>query len=156
MSEQQTIRELVEGAVQREINAQNAYSGLVERANNDAAKEALRGMVKQEKDHQKILEKYLRSEIDGGKLGESEAADYKIAELFEQSAVTPDMELKDIFLMAAGREKSSHEFYIQLSEAHPEGEVKNVLERIAAEELGHKHKMELLYNEVAFPQTASG
>ncbi len=156
MATQQTIRELVEGAVQREINAQRAYSDLAGKANDDAARDALRGLVKQEKDHQEILESYLRGELGGGRLGESEAADYKIAERFEQSAITPDMDLKDIFLLAAGREKASHEFYLQLSEAHPDGEVKSLLERIAVEELGHKHKMESLYNEVAFPQTAGG
>ncbi len=156
MATQQTVKELVEGAVQREINAQRAYADLAEKASDDSARDALRGLVKQEKDHQEILESYLRGEYGGGMLGKSETADYKIAERFEQSAITPDMELKDIFLMAAGREKASHEFYLQLSEAHPDGEVKNLLERIAAEELGHKHKMEFLYNEVAFPQTAGG
>lgn len=156
MTNQQTIRELVEGAVQREINAQRAYSDLAGKVNDDAARDALQGLVKQEKSHQEILERYLRGELGGGMLGRSDVADYKIAERFEQTQITPDMELKEVFLLAANREKASYEFYLQLSKAHPEGEVKSLLERIADEELGHKHKMEFLYNEVAFPQTAGG
>ncbi len=156
MATQHTIKELVEGAVQREIDAQRAYSDLAGKANDDAVRDALQGLVKQEKGHQDILESYLRGELAGGMLGRSEEADYKIAERFDQTAISPDMELKDVFLLAAGREKASHEFYLQLSQVHPEGEVKSLLERIASEELGHKHKMESLYNEVAFPQTAGG
>lgn len=156
MATQQTIKELVEGAVQREINAQRVYGDLAGKASDDAARDALQGLVKQEKDHQEILERYLSGQLEGGMLGRSEGADYKIAEHFDQTEISPDMELKDIFLLAANREMASNEFYLQLSQAHPEGEVKSLLERIAAEELGHKHKMESLYNEVAFPQTAGG
>ncbi len=156
MTTQQTIRELVEAAVQREISAQRAYGDLAGKVSDDAARDALQGLVKQEKGHQEILESYLSGQLEGGMLGKSNVADYKIAEHFDQKEISPDMELKDIFLLAAGREKASHEFYLQLSQVHPKGEVKSLLERIASEELGHKHKMESLYNEVAFPQTAGG
>ncbi len=66
------------------------------------------------------------------------------------------MKLKDAFLLAANREKASHEFYLSLAAIHPAGEVKRLLKGLAAQELKHKQRVEFLYTEVAFPQTDGG
>ena len=66
------------------------------------------------------------------------------------------MKLKDVFLLAASREKASHEFYLSLAQIHPVGEVKRLVEGLAAQELEHKQRVEFLYTEVAFPQTDGG
>jgi rubrerythrin len=39
---------------------------------------------------------------------------------------------------------------------HPEGELKNLFLKFANEELKHKEKVEYLYCNAAFPQTAGG
>ena len=62
----------------------------------------------------------------------------------------------DIFLIAAEREKASHEFYRKLAELQPEGAFKTVLDKLAQEELAHKEKVEYLYCNAAFPQTDGG
>ncbi|MFC2020383.1 hypothetical protein ACFLU1_01115 [Chloroflexota bacterium] len=82
--------------------------------------------------------------------------DYKITEKSEQGEISPGMQLKDIFLVAANREKIAHESYLSLSQIHPAGEVKRMLEELVSQELAHKHKLEFLYSEVAFPQTDGG
>ena len=66
------------------------------------------------------------------------------------------MQLKDVFLLAANREKASHELYLSLSQIHPDGTARRMLEELASQELEHKQKVEFLYTEVAFPQTAGG
>ena len=82
--------------------------------------------------------------------------DYKIAEHLDQPQISPDIKLKDVFLLAANREKASHEFYLSLAQIHPAGEVKRLIEELAAQELEHKQQVEFLYTEVAFPQTDGG
>lgn len=156
MAEKETLKGIIEGAIQREINAQETYTDLVGKVDSDASRDVLEGLVKQEKGHQEILERYLRGELEGGLMDRGNVPDYKIAENFDQTEITPQMELKDIFLLAAGREKTSHELYLHLSDIHPDGEAKALLARMATEELSHKQKMELLYSEVAFPQTDGG
>ena len=79
-----------------------------------------------------------------------------IAEHLEQPEISPDMKLKDVFLLAANREKASHEFYLELAGVHPAGQVRRLLEQLASQELEHKRKVEFLYTEVAFPQTNGG
>ena len=80
----------------------------------------------------------------------------QIAEHLNQPEIAPDMQLKDVFLPAANREMHSHELYLALAGIHPPGEVKRLLEGLALQELEHKQRVEFLYTEVAFPQTAGG
>ena len=66
------------------------------------------------------------------------------------------MKLKDVFLLAANREKAAHTFYISFAALHPEGQVRKLLEDLAVQELEHKEKVEFLFTEVASPQTDGG
>jgi len=105
---------------------------------DQVAKDAFQELAQQEQGHQNLLEKYLRGELKGGTLSRGQVIDYKIAERLDQSEISLDMKLKDVFLLAANREKASHEFYLSLAQIHPAGEVKRLIERLAAQELEHK------------------
>ena len=61
-----------------------------------------------------------------------------------------------LYLIAANRELNSFTFYKSLSDSYPAGDVKDLLTKMANEELKHKEKMEYLYANTAFPQTAGG
>ena len=86
----------------------------------------------------------------------STVVDYKIAEHLEVPDIQKNVETKDVYLVAAHKELNSYNFYKSLSDAQPAGEVKDVLMRMANEELKHKEKVEYLYSNTAFPQTAGG
>ena len=156
MAKQLTVKEVLKQAIEKEIESQRLYSDLGRMMTSPIAEDTFRDMVQQEKGHQMLLERYLRGELHKGALRTEQEIDYKITENFEATEITPDMELKDIFLHAANREKVAHDSYIALSKAHPAGEVKKLLEDLAAQELEHKHRLEYLFTEVAFPQTAGG
>jgi rubrerythrin len=59
-------------------------------------------------------------------------------------------------LIAAHRELRSYNFYSELAGLHPNGDLHEMLVKIANEELKHKEKMEYLYANTAFPQTDGG
>jgi rubrerythrin len=151
-----TIEEVLQKAIQKEIESQNLYSDLSQKMTDIAVKDVLQGLVRQEQAHQQLLERYLRGELKEGALSAGETIDYKIAEHFNQPEISPDMQLKDVFLLAANREKASHELYLSLSQIHPAGSARRMFEELASQELEHKQKVEFLYTEVAFPQTAGG
>ena len=151
-----TIKEVLGKAIQKEIESQHLYRELGQRMTDKAAKEAFQELVRQEQEHQQLLEKYLRGELQGGTLSSEQIIDYKIAEHFKRPEISFSMELKDVFLFAANREKASHEFYLNLARIHPPGEVKRLVRRLARQELEHKQRVEFLYTEVAFPQTDGG
>ena len=82
--------------------------------------------------------------------------DYHIAEYLDQPEIDSNMDIKDVFLLAANKEKASHELYLHLASIHPQGHIRHLLEDLAAQESTHKLRVETLYNEVAFPQTDGG
>ena len=156
MAYQLTVRKVLDKAIQKEIESQQLYRYLSEKMTDEAAQDAFSQLARQEQGHQQLLERYLHGELKGGMLNEGQVVDYKIAEHLEQPQLSLEMKLKDVFLLAANREKASHEFYLSLAQIHPDGEVKRLIEELATQELDHKQKVEFLYTEVAFPQTDGG
>ena len=156
MVTQQTLQNILKKAVQKEIESQLLYTTLSQKVEDKAAKDAFQELVQQEKGHQNLLEQYLRGELKEGALSSGHPVDYKIAEHLDQPQISATMQLKDVFLVAANREKISHEFYLGFAEIHPPGEVKRLLEGLASQELEHKQRVEFLFMEVAFPQTDGG
>ena len=156
MVTQLTLKEVLGKAIRKETESQLLYLELSQRVNKEAAKEAFQRLAREEQGHQRLLEQYLRGELKEGVLSHGQAIDYKIAEHLDQPAISPEMELKDVFLLAANREKASHEFYLDLARIHPRGRIRGLFEELAAQELQHKQKVEFLYTEVAFPQTDGG
>ena len=151
-----TINRILEIAIQKEIESQHLYTDLSQKVTNDASKDALRQLTQQEQRHQNILEQYRQGELKAGVLSQKQVIDYEMAEHLDQPEISLDMQLKDVFLLAANREMQSHKLYLALAGLHPTGEARRLLEELAAQELEHKQKVEFLYTEVAFPQTDGG
>jgi len=151
-----TLKEVLQKAIEKEIESRLLYTELSQKVESEVAKDAFQKLARQERGHQSLLEQYLRGELKEGALSSGQVIDYKIAEHLDQPEIFPGMKLKEIFLLAANREKASHELYLGLAQIHPAGEVKKLLEELAVQELEHKRKMEFLYSEVAFPQTNGG
>lgn len=156
MISQLTVQSILEKAIEKEIESQQLYQSLSQKMTNEAAKGAFLQLSREEEGHENLLRKYLRGELGEGVLKREQVLDYRIAEHLEQPKVSPGMELKGAFLLAANREKASHAFYLSLAGVHPSGPVRSLLEQLALQELGHKRRVEFLYTEVAFPQTDGG
>jgi rubrerythrin len=156
MTSQFTLHEVLKEAIHKEILSRFLYVGLRQRLQNSASKDAFQALAEQEEVHQRILEDYLHGKLKEGALSTGLVVDYKISDCLDQPEISPTMELREVFLLAAKREKASHELYLNLSAIHPNGQVKHLLEDLADQELGHKNRIETLYTEVAYPQTDGG
>ena len=151
-----TLKEILNKAIEKEVHAQQLYVSLSQKVKDETARDTFLELAQQEQGHRKLLERYQRGELKEGALGHGQAIDYKIAEHLDQPELSVDMKLQEVFLLAANREMASHDFYLSLAQIHPAGEVKRLLEELAAQELEHKQRVEFLYTEVAFPQTDGG
>lgn len=156
MATQFTLNEILGKAIQKEIGSRLLYIDLSQKMKDQISQNAFQELARQEQEHQNLLEQYQRGEFQAGTLSRGQAVDYKIAEHLYQPEISPDMQLKDVFLLAANREMHSYELYLALAGIHPPGEAKRLLEELASQELEHKHRVEFLYTEVAFPQTDGG
>ncbi len=147
---------VLEAAIQKEEESYALYCGLYEKVEDPTARDTLLFVAEEEKKHREFLVRYRDGQYSPGRSPENETVDYRIAEHLEKPDIRKDMESKDVYLVAAHRELSAHEFYRALADKQPEGEVKEILVRMAREELRHKEKMEYLYANTAFPQTSGG
>jgi rubrerythrin len=151
-----TTEEILKRAITFEELSYNFYMRLRDLVLDAMTKDTLEYLAREEVHHREFLEQYVRGELPGPGLGLTAVHDSKIAEAFESPEPAPDLPLKDAFLLAAEKEKKSHEFYSKLAALHPEGEIHDLLTRLAREELAHKEKVEYLYVNAAFPQTSGG
>jgi rubrerythrin len=151
-----TTEEILKTAVRFEERSYAFYKRLQETVLDSMTQNTLDYLSREELKHKDFLEQYLQGKLSGPTLGLTQAHDAKIVEVFQVPPVVPDLVQKDAFLVAAEREKESYDFYSNLAKLHPEGQVKELLEHLAQEELGHKEKVEYLYVNAAFPQTSGG
>lgn len=154
--EDKTISEVIDTAIQREEEAYTFYMDLYDQIEDVSVKETLEWIAGEERKHKAFLINYREGQFGSQALRMSEAVHYKIAEHQEEPEIAKDMKREDVFLIASHRESRSYQFYSELAEMHPMGEVRDILARMAGEELKHKEKMEYLYANTAFPQTAGG
>jgi rubrerythrin len=150
------LRELIETAIRREEEAYAFYMEIRKKVEDAAVRDTIGWIAGEEKKHKKFLEDYRDGRYGSNLLRSSEVVYYKIAEHQDKPEVAADMSSADVFLVAAHRERTSNRFYTELARQHADGEAKDILLRMANEELRHKEKMEYLYANTAFPQTSGG
>ncbi len=154
--EDRKVINLINVAIEREEEAHDFYMDLYEKVEDKTAKHALQLLAKEEIKHKEFLEKYRDGELGEDALAFRDVVDYKIAEHLEEPDIEKNMASKEVYLVAAHRELLSYKFYTALADLHRNGEIKDMFLKMANEELKHKEKVEYLYSNTAFPQTAGG
>lgn len=156
MADKKTLESLIDLAISKEEEACNFYTGLVAKVSEESTKDTLKFLANEEKKHKEFLVNYRNGKIKSSSLRMTDTVDYKIAEHLEKPDVEKNIDSKDVYLVAAHKELNSYNFYKSLSDAQPAGEVKDMLLKMANEEMKHKEKVEYLYSNTAFPQTSGG
>ena len=151
-----SVSDIFEMAIKREEEAYDFYMDIHAQVADPGVKETLQFIAGEEKKHKAFLVSYREGNFGAKGLRMSEVVDYKIAEYLEEPEVDADMKPEDVYLVASHREQRSHLFYTELAKLHVDGEPREILLKMANEELRHKEKMEYLYANTAFPQTSGG
>ncbi len=154
--QEQSLKSLIETAIQNEEEARAFYLGLHDLVEDELARETLQFLAGEELAHKQFLEAYLKGERKFTALGMETPVDYHVAQYAAKPDPKKNMKSSEVYLVAAHREWNSYNFYKGLASLQPEGEVKEMLLRMANEELKHKEKVEYLYSNTAFPQTSGG
>jgi len=154
--EERRFEDFLDIAIEREEEAYMFYMDLFSKVADKSARDTLELLAGEEKKHKEFLVNYRSGKFETQALRMNEVIDYKIAEHLEAPDIEKNMQSKDVYLVAAHRELNSYKFYTGLADIHPEGALKDMLLRIAGEEMKHKEKVEYLYSNTAFPQTDGG
>jgi rubrerythrin len=150
------VQSLIQKAIQNEEEARTFYLGLFDLVEDPLAKETLKFLAGEELAHKEFLQAYLKGEKKFSALPMDKPIDYHIAQYAAKPDPKADMNSSEVYLVAAHRELNSYKFYKGLAAAQPAGEVKDMLLSMADQELKLKEKVEYLYSNTAFPQTAGG
>ena len=151
-----TLQSVIDLAIQKEEEAYNFYMNLRNNVEDKAAKDTLKYLANEEAGHKAFLVKCKDQMSCDVVLRPDMPVDYKVAEHLKQPDIKKNMNSEEIFLVAAARELCAHNFYKGLAELCPKGSVRDLLLRMANVEMIHKEKMEYLYSNTAFAQTAGG
>jgi len=147
---------LLDVAIKNEEDAYNFYMNLYNKLTDKEIRDTLKFLADEEKKHKEFLMKYKQGGFGAEALKLDSVIDYKIAEHAEKPDLQKNLDTKDVYLVAADKELNSYRFYKSLADVEPAGEVKEMLLKMANEEMKHKEKVEYLYSNTAFPQTAGG
>ena len=150
-----TIETILREAVQGEVEAYELYTNAVDLVRADHIKEVLRELAAEELGHKNALEKLLANPDQIGvqvqAMQKATVEDYKIADHLVAQPLGPDSTFQDVCIFAAQKEQQSHELYRDLAAANV-GEVRNLLEAMAKDELRHKNLVEGWYEEVVYQE----
>ena len=150
------VADIIEIAIKREEDAYDFYMDIHSKITDPGVKNTLEFIAGEEKKHKAFLVNYRDGGFGAEALRMSDVVDYKIAEYLEEPEVDANSKPEEVYLVASHRELRSHHFYTELANLHAEGEPREMLLKMANEELKHKEKMEYLYANTAFPQTSGG
>jgi len=154
--EAQSLQSLIETAIRNEEEARVFYLDLYKLVEDALAKETLKFLAGEELGHKEFLQAYLKGERKFTALAMDVPIDYHIAQYAAKPDLKKNMNSSEVYLVAAHREWNSYNFYKSLASLQPAGEVRDMLQKMANQEMNHKEKVEYLYSNTAFPQTSGG
>ncbi len=148
-----TIEEILREAIQGEVESYELYTNAANMIKADHIKDTLHELAREEVGHKAYLERMLANPASlrrGVKRLRTEPTqDYKIGDHLVVKPLGPDATFQDVLIFASRKEQGSYELYRDLAEEN-EGEVRDLFEAMAKDELRHKNLVERWYEEVVY------
>lgn len=145
-----TVAEILKQALAKEKEAYKVYSDAQKIVKDPGAKKLISDLAKEELGHVRHLERY---KTEGLQLQEmKKIQDLRISDYLVEKELTPDADLQDVLVFAMKREQEAHEFYLKMSKAVDESDAKRLFEILAQEELSHKNRLEIFYDDVIYKE----
>lgn len=142
------IKEIVKQAVEQEDKAYKFYTEALKVVKDAAAKVWLKELADEELKHKKLLENLDVSKIKKFKPGKIQ--DLHITEYLVDKDMAEVKDAQDLLIVAMKKEQKSYNFYVSLAKSTDSDDAKKACKMLAQEELKHKHKLELYYDDIVF------
>ncbi|HPO61858.1 MAG TPA: ferritin family protein [Candidatus Kapabacteria bacterium] len=139
------LQNIIEFAINREIEAAQFYSDLQLKTNSPSLKNLTKELEEMEKDHINILKKIFNENsnaFDSESAGKLKLSDFQVED-------SEKNDLNEIIKIAMKREEKSFNLYSAIAEKYLDVHLKNVFLKLADEEASHKSILEnYYYNEI--------
>jgi rubrerythrin len=136
--------EILDFAIAREIEANQFYTELAEKADNPAMRKVFAGFAKEEAGHRAKLEAVKRGErvIKAESVRSLGIADYVV-----DIEPKKDMSYADVLVVAMKKEKAAYRLYLDLAAIAEAEELTDTFLALAQEEAKHKLRFEIEYDD---------
>ena len=141
--------DVLDYAIDREIEANQFYKDLAKKMKNPAMREVFETFAKEELGHKARLEAMKHcKKIQAAK----NVPDLQIADYVIDIKPTPDMNYQDALRLAMKKEKVSFRLYLDLADEVENDDQKGIFLSMAQEEAKHKLRFEIEYDDVVLKQ----
>lgn len=153
MADSQMIEEVLDFAIDKEIEAEQFYTYWAGKVDKPWIKTVFEGYAAEEARHAVKLRE-VKAGGGAGKFVDSQerVADLKLSDYLVDMSATPDMDYQDALIVGMKREKAAFRLYQDLAAQVADQQVKLLFNALANEEAKHKLKLETMYDDLLAPE----
>ncbi len=144
------VKELIIKAAEEEEKSYRFYMEAIDITKDSASKVWLKELADEEVKHKEMLQNFDTSKVT--KFEPDETQDLHITEYLIDKDVTDIKDFQDVLIVAMKKEQQAYNFYVSMSQSSDNEDMKNLCRILAQEELKHKHKIELYYDDIIFKE----
>jgi len=143
--EAKKFMEIVQFAIQREIESVNFYDEAGKMVKHSGTRELFSDFAKQEEGHKKKLEEVQAGKIVLGKI--EKIPNLKISDYLVEAELKPNISYAEILRIAMKREERSVKLYTDLNEKNEDETLRKLFTFLVQEESKHKYALEKIYDD---------
>ena len=141
------LEELLDAAIYKEITSQALYEAAQSKTQEPGAKTMLKELAEEELRHSELLKELKEKGWEKQDWHQEEVPDLMISEYLTGGGTLEGAGLQDTLIFAMKREQQAVEFYLKMTEIIRDEAAKRLCERLVHEELGHKLRLEMFYDD---------
>ncbi|MDN3511028.1 MAG: ferritin family protein [Candidatus Jettenia sp. CY-1] len=142
------VKEIIKQAAEQENKAYKFYTNALKLVKDAASKVWIKELAEEELKHKEMLENFDASKIK--KFKPEKIQDLHITEYLVDKDITEVKDFQDVLIVAMKKEQKSYNFYVSMAKSADNADIKKLCKILAQEELKHKHKLELYYDDIVF------
>lgn len=147
---QDELIDLLDTAVYKEIASQAFYIAGQQGIDDPGAKSLMKELAEEEFRHSQILKEVTERDWKESEWHREKIPDLKISEYLIVGDKLEGAGLQDTLIFAMKREQHSVEFYSRMMSALRSEDTKLLCERLVHEELKHKRRLEIFYDDLFY------
>jgi rubrerythrin len=146
------LTEVLETALYKEIAAEAFYSAGQNNTTDPGARSLMKELAEEERRHVQVLKSLKEKDWKKGQWHSEKMPNLMISEYLTGSDKLEGASLQDTLVTAMKREQQAVEFYSRMMSSLRDEEAKRLCERLVHDELKHKYRLEVLYDDLFYQE----
>ncbi|MGQ3684649.1 MAG: ferritin family protein [Candidatus Loosdrechtia sp.] len=144
------VKEIIRQAAEQEDKAYQYYMNALNIIKDPVAKVWIKELADEELKHKQLLVNFDISKVK--KFKPDKIQDLHITEYLVDKDITEVKDAQDLLIVAMKKEQKSYNFYVSMAKSTDDKDIRKLCKMLAQEELKHKHKLELYYDDIVFQE----